>query len=231
MCRFSGHKEGWGQFLDAKVNFPAVLEKQLNGRARREGKLLLGTVTDAYQPPEARYGITRASLEILSGHPALEVHVLTKSALITRDLAILQKLRGCEVGFTITMVDPQIARFIEPGASSPEQRLGAARRLIEAGIPVWVFIAPLLPGLSDTEDSLNRLFHALKEVGIQEILVDFLNPYPAVVQRLRKVYRQYFAYALPDLEDCLRQTDVYREIVSHRLRQIAGGAGCRAYLV
>jgi DNA repair photolyase len=82
MCRFRNHQENWGEYLDVKVNFPEVLAKQLNGRRHRpEGKLILGTVTDAYQPVEARYKITQSVLKILADYQRLEVHILTKSAL------------------------------------------------------------------------------------------------------------------------------------------------------
>jgi len=231
MCRFTGHQESWGQFLDVKVNFPAMLEKQLSGRSRREGRLIVGTVTDAYQPAEAHYGITRSCLEILSHHPALEVHILTKSALVVRDLAILRQLRACEVGFTVTTLEQKTAQLIEPGASLPRQRLVAARQLMQAGIPVWVFIAPLLPGLSDTEESLVNLLSTLNDMGIKEILLDSLNPYPAVVQRLRNIYRQYFSSALPYLEDYLRHPDVYQDIVIDRLQQINEQTGCQAHFI
>lgn len=80
MCRFTDHRENWGEFLDVKVNFPDVLAKQLRSRTRPEGKVLLGTVTDAYQPAEAIYEITRSSLEILAEDQSLEVHILTKSS-------------------------------------------------------------------------------------------------------------------------------------------------------
>lgn len=231
MCRFTGHQEKWGEFLDIKVNFPDVLAKKLNGRVRPEGKVLLGSVTDAYQPVEARYKITRASLEILAGYQLLDVHILTKSALVQRDLPILRQLRACEVGFTITTMERNIARVIEPGASPPHLRLAAARQLIKAGIPVWVFIAPLLPGLSDTEEALTSLLLTLHEAGIKEILLDYLNPYSVVVHRLKGVYRQYFPKALPKLEEYLHYPVIYKDKIEGRLNQICRFVGCQANFV
>lgn len=231
MCRFTGHQEKWGEFLDIKVNFSDVLAKKLSGRARPEGKVLLGSVTDAYQPAESRYKITRSSLEILADYQLLDVHILTKSALVQRDLPILRQLRACEVGFTITTMDRNIARVIEPGASPPHLRLAAARQLINAGIPVWVFVAPLLPGLSDTEDALTCLLSTLHEAGIKEILLDYLNPYPAVVHRLKIIYRQYFPEALPELEVYLTHTEIYRDKIAGRLCQVSGLVGCQPYFV
>lgn len=227
MCRFTNHREKWGEFLDVKVNFPAVLAKKLSGRTRPEGSVLLGSVTDAYQPAEARYKITRDSLEILAGYQLLDVHILTKSALVQRDLALLRQLRACEIGFTITTIDRDIARIIEPGASPPHLRLAAARQFIKAGIPVWVFAAPLLPGLSDTEEALTGLFSALREAGIRKILLDCLNPYSSVVHRLKSLYRQHFPAAWPELEAYLAQPEIYRNKIARRVDQISGFAGCR----
>lgn len=226
MCRFTGHQEKWGDFLDVKVNFPAVLAQQLSKRTKPQGKVLVGTVTDAYQPAEVRYEITRASLEILADYQLLDVHILTKSALVKRDIPILQRMRACEVGFTITTMDNKVARAVEPLASLPHQRLAAARQLQEAGIPVWVFIAPLLPGLSDTEAGLTSLFKSLQEAGIEEILMDYLNAYPAVVHRLKNTYRQHFPEALPDLEEYLRYPAAYQDKIEGRLQQVSALTGC-----
>ncbi len=227
MCRFTGHTEKWGEFLDVKVNFADVLARQLRGkRTRPEGKVLLGTVTDAYQPAEERYGITRASLEVLAGYPLLEAGILTKSHLVRRDIPILRELRACEVGFTLTTLDGDVAGVLEPSASPPRERLAAAGDLIKAGIPVWVFIAPLLPGLTDTEASLTALYHALREAGVREILVDHLNPYPAVANRLKDAYRRYFPAALPVLEEYLRRPGAYRDEVDGMLRSLDAGS-CR----
>ncbi|MGE5396794.1 MAG: SPL family radical SAM protein [Chitinophagales bacterium] len=231
MCRFSGHREGWGQFLDVKINFPLVLDKQLNGRVRREGRVILGSVTDTYQPAEFRYRITRSCLELLSRHPELEVNILTKSALVSRDIPILRELQGCEVGFTITTTDPNAAQVIEPGASLPQQRLEAAGELLDNGIPVWVFIAPLLPGLSDSDESLDQLFKQLKQTGIKEILIDSLNPYPTAVANLKAIYIKNFPDYLPVLEEYLRDPGAYRNIIGNRLRRISRQAGCQFDLI
>ncbi|MDQ7093102.1 radical SAM protein [Desulfosporosinus sp. PR] len=226
MCRFTGHQEKWGEFLDVKINFPAVLAKQLSGRrVKPEGKVLLGSVTDAYQPVEARYEITRSSLKILADYQMLKVNILTKSALVERDIAILRQM-PCEVGFTITSLDLKTAQVFEPGASSPQRRVDALRQLIRAGIPVWVFIAPLLPGLADREEALSQLLHTLHEEGVSEILVDFLNPYPAVVHRLKSAYRQFFNPSMPDLEEYLSNPGVYRDKIKSRFQQISEFVGC-----
>lgn len=231
MCRFTNHQENWGRFSDVKINLPEVLAKQLAGRTRPQGRVLVGTVTDAYQPVEAIYAITRSSLQILADYQLLEVHILTKSSLVQRDILLLRQMRACEVGFTLTTLDWNIARVFEPGASPPQQRLAAAHALVKAGIPVWVFIAPLLPGITDTEESLTELLRAVLACGVREILLDNLNPYPAVVQRLRSVYRRYFPQALPALEVYLRHPKLYRDKITARLQELSELTGCHPYFV
>lgn len=231
MCRFTGHREPWGEFVDVKVNFPQVLAKQLKGRRVPEGRVILGSVTDAYQPAEAWYGLTRSCLEALAGHPSLEVEILTKSSLVVRDLPLLQKLPGCSVGFTVTTAHEKAARILEPGASPPGLRLAAARRLAGAGIPVWVFIAPVLPGVGDGEEDLAGLFEELKRAGVKEVLADTLNPYPAVARRLKKVYRRHFPAALADLELCMAEPGFYRSKIKKTLAGISARFGCRLSLV
>lgn len=232
MCRFSGHQEAWGEFLDVKVNFAEALARQLGSRRSKiQGSVILGTVTDAYQPAEAVYGITRDTLKVLAEDQRLGVHILTKSSLVTRDIDILKTLKSCEVGFTITTLNPKISEVFEPGASTPNQRLEAARRLMDAGIPVWIFIAPLLPGVSDTEVGLEAVLKALCESGVREILIDWLNPYPAVVHRLKKIYRQHFPEALPMLQACIGDSGDYRQGIEARIRRLNETLGCQAGFV
>ena len=90
MKRFTGHTEKWGKFIDVKINAPEVLEKELS-RSPEKGTVLLGSVTDAYQPIERKYKITRAILEILLKHH-FPISILTKSDLVVRDIDLLKKL-------------------------------------------------------------------------------------------------------------------------------------------
>lgn len=226
MCRFSGHREKWGEFLDVKVNFPEMLKKQLNRRTPPKGRVLLGSVTDVYQPAEEEYEITRASLELLAEYDQLEVHILTKSNLIVRDIAVLKQLKGCQTGFTITTVDDNAARVFEPYAAVPSLRLEAAEQLIKAGIYVWVFVAPLLPGISDTDPALISLFQSLHKIGIEDILIDFLNPYPLAVHNLKEAYSSHFPKALPELNDYLQNQGRYRLHGENRIMEIARAIGC-----
>jgi len=147
MRRFTGHGgERWGTFVDVKVNAPDILARQL--RSPRKGTVLFGSVTDCYMPIERKYGLTRKCLEIIAAKQGnLCVSVLTKSALVIRDIDLLRQVNA-EVGLTITTHDPKVARAFEPGASSPQERVRAMAALHDAGVKTYAFIGPILPGLT-----------------------------------------------------------------------------------
>mgnify|MGYP001476194601 CR=1 FL=1 len=127
--------------------------------------LVLGSATDAYQPAERKLGLTRAILEVLLAcrHP---VGIVTKSASITRDLDLWAHLAEQGLGhvaFSLTSLDTELSRRLEPRASAPAARLEAMAKLAEAGVPVSVFVAPLIPGLNDHE--MEKLLTAAREHG------------------------------------------------------------------
>ncbi|KKQ54773.1 MAG: hypothetical protein US74_C0046G0003 [Parcubacteria group bacterium GW2011_GWA2_38_13] len=168
MKRFTGHTEPWGHFLDIKVNAPEVLAKEL-ARNPKRGTVLLGSVTDAYQPAERKYCLTRAILEILLRHD-FPVSILTKSDLVVRDLDLLKQFSSCEVGLTITTTDEAIAKNFEPHASVPKQRMEALEVLHKNGIVTYAFIGPILPDLTDLE----AIFSAIKG-KVYFIMAESLN--------------------------------------------------------
>jgi len=142
MKRFTGHDESWGNFVDVKVNAAEALGKQL--RRAKSGTVILSSVTDAYQPAEARYRITRQCLRQLA-ESALSVSILTKSPLVLRDMDILKTMTGAEVGLSVTTDDDSIREAFEPGAPSVGLRIKALATLRENGIKTYAFIGPALP--------------------------------------------------------------------------------------
>lgn len=222
ILRFRREAVRWGEYVAAKVNFPEVFAHELERRHRPLGRVLFGTVTDVYQPAEAQYGLTRACLEALAElQPEAEVTILTKSDLVRRDTDVLKRLQNCSVGFTITLVDDEAAALFEPGAPLPSARLKAARDLSTSGIGVWVFIAPLLPGVGDAPPALENLLTALKASGVAEVYVDPLNPYPAAVEHLRTLYQARFPLAARYLEDYLHHRREYLEELAGRLEHLS----------
>jgi DNA repair photolyase len=150
-----------------KVNAPELLHRELRSPRLRGQTIIMGTVSDPYQPAEHHYRLTRRLLGILdaAGNP---VGITTKSTTVTQDLALLVRMAERDrisVNLTITTLDPALARLLEPRAPSPTQRLGAIRALAEAGVPAGIFCAPILPGLTDNVDDLERLAEAVAAHG------------------------------------------------------------------
>ena len=170
MRRYSGHSEPWGEFVDAKVNAPALLARQIV-RARR-GTIWFASVCDCYQPLEERYGLTRRSLEVLAGRD-FPVVIQTKSARIRRDLDVIKRLPGVEVGFSVASDDETIIRVFERMSSPVRERIEVLKEFKAAGIATFAFAGPLLPGNPE------RLA-ALLDGAADRVLIDRMNYVPAV---------------------------------------------------
>ncbi|MGZ9034305.1 MAG: PA0069 family radical SAM protein [Rhodospirillales bacterium] len=151
--------------LFAKANAAEVLAWELARPGYRPRPIMLGANTDPYQPTERRRRITRAVLEVLSAHRH-PVTITTKAALVVRDLDLLAEMaesRLTAVGISLTTLDAGLARIMEPRASSPRRRLEAITALAEAGVPVTVMAAPMIPFVNDHE--LERILGAAARSG------------------------------------------------------------------
>ena len=158
-----------GLDFETKLVFKPDVAEQLERELRKPGyvarPLALGSNTDPYQPVERTLKLTRSVLEVLErfGHP---LSIVTKSAGVLRDLDILQRMtkRGLvRVWLSITTLDASLARKMEPRAATPTRRLAAVTALAEAGVPVGVLAAPMIPGLNDAE--MERILAASKRAG------------------------------------------------------------------
>ena len=154
--------------LFAKPDAAKLLDRELSKADYQPRTIAIGTNTDPYQPIEKTYRIMREILEVLEArnHP---VGIVTKSALVMRDVDILARMaaRGlAKVAFSVTTLDRTLARTMEPRAATPARRLEAMRTLAEAGIPVSVMVAPVVPGLNDAE--IERILDAAYAAGARE---------------------------------------------------------------
>ena len=172
----------WGDVVEAKTNIVSRLKNELSKGS--EGVYGIGTVTDPYQPAEKEYELTRGCLSVLKRYGA-RISILTKSDLVLRDLDILSGWRGAEVGITVSTMDDRVCGVIEPGAPSAETRVGALRKLVGSGVDVYLMAAPIIPGVSDSGDSLGRLVEAARDAGVRRIMWDMYNPKPLADARLR----------------------------------------------
>jgi len=172
--RFTGHKEPWGQFVDVKVNAPELLKKQLV-RAK-PGNVWISSVTDPYQPLEAKYELTRQCLKELVERQ-FPVSIQTKSDLVLRDLDLFQGFEKIEVGLTATTDDEKVSKLFEPNASTIRQRLTALEKIHSKGINTFAFIGPILPGNPE------KLVKSL-EGKVDNVLIDRMN----YIGTIRKFY-------------------------------------------
>ncbi|RLP23252.1 PA0069 family radical SAM protein [Mesorhizobium sp. YM1C-6-2] len=154
--------------LFAKPDAAKLLDKELSKEGYQPRTIAIGTNTDPYQPVEKQWRIMREILEVLDArnHP---VGIVTKSALVTRDIDILSRMaeRGlAKVALSVTTLDRVLARTMEPRASTPTKRLEAIRQLSDAGIPTSVMVAPIVPGLTDQE--IEKILDAARAAGAQD---------------------------------------------------------------
>lgn len=159
----------------ARTDLPQVLAKEIKGK---NGMIGLGTVTDPYQEAERHLLITRRCLMEIIPH-GLSVSALTKSDLILRDADLFKELKG-EVGITVTSVNDELGRMLEPGAPLPGRRVNALRKLVDEGLNAYALIGPLLPLL--TERDLDELVETLSSTGIKWVMLDRFRPRPGMFQ-------------------------------------------------
>src|SRR6187549_3677154 len=180
--------------LFVKPDAAALLEKELSAKNYEPRTIAIGTNTDPYQPIERRYEVMRQILEVLerAGHP---VGIVTKSALVVRDIDILARMAErnlAKVAISVTSLDPKLARTMEPRASTPPKRLEAVRQLSQAGIPATVMVAPVIPALNDSE--IERILDAAAHAGVKEASYVLLR----LPLEVRDLFREWLMANYPD---------------------------------
>jgi DNA repair photolyase len=180
--------------LFVKPDAAALLERELALPSYQPRVIAIGTNTDPYQPIERRYQVMRRVLEVLekTGHP---VGIVTKSALVARDIDILARMaerKLAKVALSVTTLDPALARTMEPRAATPARRLETLRQLSDAGIPTTVMVAPLIPALNDME--LERILDAAQAAGVKEAGYVLLR----LPLEVRDLFREWLMANYPD---------------------------------
>ena len=180
--------------LFVKPEAPALLEKELAATGYEPRMIAIGTNTDPYQPIERERKIMRGILEVLerARHP---VGIVTKSALVVRDIDILARMAKrnlAKVAISVTSLDPKLARTMEPRASTPPKRLEALKQLSDAGIPTTVMVAPVIPALNDSE--IERILDAAAHAGVKEASYVLLR----LPLEVRDLFREWLMANYPD---------------------------------
>ena|SRR6516164_1223433 len=180
--------------LFVKPEAAELLEKELSASGYEPRVIAIGTNTDPYQPIERRYKVMRRILEVLdrAGHP---VGIVTKSALVLRDLDILARMaerRLAKVALSVTTLDGELARKMEPRAATPMRRLETLRRLAQVGVPTTALVAPVIPALNDSE--IERILDAVAAAGVKEAGYVLLR----LPLEVRDLFREWLIENYPD---------------------------------
>jgi DNA repair photolyase len=200
--------ERYGRSIRVKVNVAEVLRAELARPSWRGESVAIGAATDPYQPAEGRYRLTRACLEALrdASNP---FSLITRNPMIVRDLDVLvEAARRAELGvvFSVPTLDEDVWRRTEPGTPPPRRRLEALSRLVEAGIEAGVGMAPILPGISDRPDQLERVVRAARDAGATSVWANLLYLKPGT--------REHFLEALA--RDWPEELERYEELYGDR---------------
>lgn len=186
-----------------KQNAGWLLRRDLK-KVRSGQSMAIGTATDPYQPAERRFGMTRAILEELANHSGFDVSIISKSNMLLRDLELFQRIarqNNLSINLTVTTLDVELARLLEPRAPRPDLRLEAVRKLNDAGLRAGVAIAPVLPSITDSPKQLDALVKAAAEAGAQWVFANplFLKPCS------EKVFMPFLAEHFPALVASYKQ--------------------------
>jgi len=173
------------QKIYVKQHAADLLRHELR-RVKPGESIALGTATDPYQPAERRYEVTRGILEEFARHHGFELGIVTKSNMVTRDLELLKevaKSNRLSIHITITTLNADLARILEPRAPRPDLRLDAARTLAQAGLRVGISCSPVVPGITDSPADLESLIRAASDADAHYVFANplFLKPCSAAV--------------------------------------------------
>lgn len=179
-----------------KTNAAAVLEQQLRRPGWRRELIALGTACDPYQQAELKYSITRSIVEVLLRFQQ-PVHTLTKSPSITRDTGLwarIARVTDAQVAFSIPTLDETAWKKLEPGTARPIKRMKAMRKLADAGVPCGVMIAPIVPGITDSEAQLEDVIAAAADHGASFVSPNVLHLRPGTKEWFMPALREAYPH-------------------------------------
>ncbi|MCL6090704.1 MAG: radical SAM protein [Candidatus Thermoplasmatota archaeon] len=181
-------RENWGKVVYAKTNIVKLLKQEINGL--RRGIVGISTITDPYQPAEAKYKLTGGTVELLAKN-GFRVTIQTKSPLARRDIEIFKRYRNSlDLGVTITTLDRRKAMIIEPQTPSPQERSRLLIDLKEEKIPTWIFLGPIIREFNDNYENLNGIFSLASMTG-SRVIYDFYAQYNGSKELMMKEFPGY----------------------------------------
>lgn len=222
------------QKIFVKQHAADLLRQELR-QVKASEEIAIGTATDPYQPAERRFEVTRAILEEFARHKGFEIGIVTKSNLVLRDIEVLQQISASNklfVNLTVTTMNADLARILEPRAPRPDLRLEAVRKLNQDRIDAGVICAPVLPGITDSPRDLDALVRASAKAGAKYIFANslFLKPCSAAV------FMPFLEAEFPHLVESYRQRyqsraflpNAYRKRLSQLMAKLRQKYGIRS---
>lgn len=210
MKKWTGHmNENWGNFVDVKINAPELLKKEIK-KVKKGEEIFLSSVCDPYQETERKYKLTRKLLEIIAEYAKsnqISVSILTKSDLVVRDLDILKTIKNIDVGFSMGIADRKYQKILEPGAVSFAKRAKAMKKLHEAGVKTYLFISPIIPGISDPKKSIE-----LTKNAFDYFMAEAINTRSINYRRLLNEVKKHFPEKFVHLDEVSRSADYWRGV-------------------
>ncbi|MEG9435772.1 radical SAM protein [Edaphobacter sp. HDX4] len=204
-----------------KQNAAWLLEQELR-RHHPTDHIAIGTATDPWQPIERRARITRSLLEVFARHSGYNIGIVTKSRLVLRDTDLLQEINRrnrLTVHITITTPDAALARLLEPRAPRPDLRFDTVRRLRQAGITTGILCSPLLPGITDTEEAIDRMARHSAEANASFFAANPLFLKPCSRPTYLSFVQEHFPHLVPDYHRRFDRADFapksYTQHLSH----------------
>lgn len=222
MKRFTGHTEPWGKFIDVKINASDLIP---NDTERYKGKsIFLSSVTDPYLPLEKKYQLTRKILtKLIPLQPKLGI--LTKSSLVLRDIDLFKRFKTCEVGITVTTLNDDLRKEVEPSTSSIQERIKALEELKKDEIKTYLFIGPILPHLTDWKEIIFRTKHYVdyymfENLNIRGSILDSVSSWlkekhPELLKKYQEIYfskNNYWSQVEKEIKEFCE-----RERIDHRI--------------
>ena len=218
-----------------KQNAGPLAERDLSQEPIWGEHIAIGTATDPYQPAEREFRATRAVLERMAQREGLSLSITTKSNQVVRDIDLLKRITtrsALTIHMTVTTVRTRLARLLEPRAPRPDLRLKAVRELCDAGIAVGVNAMPILPGMTDGEADLDRLFRAARDAGAQWIAANVLFLMPTSWRSMLAFLDEKFPKLARQYRDLFSgygdAPEGYRKEISQRVEQLRRKYGLRS---
>jgi DNA repair photolyase len=193
----------YGTSIRVKTNVADVLRRELARTSWRHEHVAIGAATDPYQPAEGRYRLTRACLEALRD-ATNPFSIITRGPMIVRDLDVLveaSRRASVAVTFSVPTLDDEVWRKTEPSTAHPRQRLGALRKLVDAGVDARVGMAPILPGISDKPEQLRAVVEAARAAGATGIWANLLFLRPGTREHFLEQLAREWPEMLPFYEE------------------------------